>query len=315
LNFGDAKPPEAYVLVNLGSPDSPTRTDVKKFLSEFLSDPKVVDAPRWWWLPLLNIIILPIRSWRSASLYQKIWTEGGSPLKVFTENLSQKLKEKTNKNISYAMRYGSHNISEVLTTLKEEGITSVKAIPLFPQYSHTTIGTVNKEFERFCNTDKKFSVSVCQGYFSEEKAISLWSASLKNAMAAQPNSHVLFTFHGLPQRYVDEGDPYYGECLTTAIAIAEKANLQDWSLCFQSQFGPEVWLGPSTEDALMELANQKKSVILMAPGFSSDCLETLEELDINYKQLFEACGGSDYFRVACLNDSDEALQLLSQLIE
>lgn len=308
------QPIEAILLVNLGTPESYQRSDVKRYLNEFLSDPLVVDSPRWWWLPVLRGIILPIRSGASAALYRSVWLDKGSPLRVYTESLAHKLRARTTKKVEWAMRYGHDNIKNKLNEFKEKGIHRIKVIPLFPQFSRTTIGTVILEIENYQKNNPEFFFEVQQGYAQHPEAIAAWADQLSELRKENKNHHVLFSFHGLPQRYIRDGDPYLDECLATAHAIADKISLENWSIAFQSQFGPEKWLEPSTDEALINLAEQQRGVIVFAPGFSADCLETLEELDENYRQLYKAYGGKEWLRVPCLNDSKKAVQLIGMWV-
>lgn len=305
---------EAVILVNLGSPDSTSRDDVKKYLLEFLSDPLVIDAPRWWWLPLLKNIILPVRSGKSAKLYQSIWLNEGSPLTVYTKKLAEKLNKQSSLQITWAMRYGKHNIEAAVNKLKNQGIKGIKIIPLFPQYSKTTVETISEQVRNIQSRSPELYFEILQSYASQAQAVVTWAHQIHEARQGREDYHVLFSFHGLPQRYIDQGDPYLKECLTSAHLVAERLKLQDWSVSFQSQFGPEQWLEPATDDALITLAEEKRKVILIAPGFATDCLETLEELDESYQELYKAYGGKSFYRLPCLNDSSEAMGLYQALI-
>ena len=195
------------LLVNLGTPKSFSRDDVKTYLNEFLSDRRVVDAPRWYWLPLLRCMILPIRSGASARLYESIWTDQGSPLKQHTQRLCEKLTQVQELPVDWAMCYGEDNIAKALTAFKEKDIKAVKVIPLYPQYSHSTIGSVNDKVDAFCQKNSGFTSSVLQGYSQNKKAAEICANQLKPVLEDNPEAHVLFSFHGLPKRYVREGDP------------------------------------------------------------------------------------------------------------
>lgn len=310
------------LLVNLGTPDEPTPSAVRRYLREFLSDPRVVEIPRWLWLPLLNGIILPFRAGRTAKNYQKIWTEEGSPLWVFTRNLTHELKKKLAEDeyiVEYAMRYGRPSIEEQLNHFQQQHISKLVVLPLYPQYSATTSGTVFDEVARVISQWRWVpDIKFINQYSDHDLYIQALSDSItshweKNGRAEK----LIFSFHGLPKRFLELGDPYFCYCQKTARLVKEKLNLtdNDTRIVFQSRFGKAEWLQPYCVDTLQQLpAEGCKSVDIICPGFAVDCLETLEEIAIANKDVFLYAGGEKYHYIPALNSDEEHVKLLSDLI-
>lgn len=305
------------LLSNLGTPDAPSTPAVRKYLREFLSDPHVVELPRFLWLPILYGIILPFRSPKSAKLYQKIWMSEGSPLLVYMKKLSQKLASRLQKKdiiISMGMRYGSPSLESALEKLR--GVDKIIVLPLYPQYSvSTTESTADKIVEILKSWPVQPDLNIISHYYNNDKYISALAESIKKNLKT---GKLLFSFHGLPQSFVDKGDPYEMQCRTTASLVAKKLNLPDdqWFISFQSRLGKAKWLMPYTNMTLQEWGVAHiDSVTVVCPGFSVDCLETLEEINIQNREIFLNAGGKNFQYVPALNDSEVHIEMLAALIE
>lgn len=297
-----ASPDTALVLVNLGTPATPTAAAVRRYLGEFLSDPRVVDLPRWLWKPLLNLVILPLRSPRVAKKYASIWLEQGSPLAVYTRRLAEAVQAQCpDLHVAWAMRYGAPTLDEVLRHLHRQGAKRVLVLPLYPQYSTTTTASVADVLARV----PELPTRMVEDYHLDAGWVAAVAESIRNHRARYGNAaHLLFSFHGLPQRLADKGDPYASQCEASARAIASALGLrkETWTLTYQSRFGREKWLEPATADTLASLASRGiRSVDVVAPGFAVDCLETLEEVAQMLKDDFHARGGELRY-IPCLND-------------
>ena len=311
------------LLANLGSPTSPTVPAVRRFLKDFLWDPRVVNIPRpVWWL-VLHGFVLPFRPARSAKAYQKIWGDKGSPLIYLTRQLSEKLADKlTTKGIStkYSMRYGEPSIASQLMLFKEEGVNHVVVLPLYPQYSSTTTASIYDNVIKELNQWRHLpSFKFISDYHQFDGYIAAIAESVKSAWQAQgKNELLLMSFHGLPEMLTKLGDPYYHQCQNTAKLIADKLGLDDkqWLLVFQSRFGKAEWLKPYCADTLQKLPGQGiKTVDVICPGFAVDCLETLEEMAMENKAVFMEAGGTDYRYIPALNDSESHVNALVNLLE
>lgn len=315
----------AILLVNLGTPDEPTPPAVRRYLREFLSDPRVVEIPRpIWWL-ILNLVILNIRPRQSAEKYASIWTQDGSPLKVHTERQAKLLQGylgqsvKSPLRVAYAMRYGSPSIAQVMRQLKSEGCDRILAIPMYPQYAASTTGTaidaIGRALQRMRNVPELRFVKHYHDHPAYIRALGeqvreLWRAE------GRPDKLVM-SFHGLPRFSLDRGDPYHCECHKTARLLAEDLELErdQWMLTFQSRFGKAEWLRPYTAEALAALpAEGKTRVDVVTPGFVADCLETLEEIAMQNREAFLAHGGEAFDYVPCLNSSTPQVALYEQLV-
>ena len=312
------------LLANLGSPASLTVKGVRQFLKEFLGDKRVVNLPRPLWLLILHGIILPFRPKKSLHAYQAIWNaEKGSPLIYLTAQLSEQvgllLKDKQ-ISVDYVMRYGKPEMNNALQRFKEQGITHVIILPLYPQYSSTTTASTYDDFIRVINRWRHIpSFTFISDYHQHEAYISAIASSVKSAWQQKPkNPLLLMSFHGLPEALTAMGDPYFYQCQQSAKLIAKKLELQthEWRLVFQSRFGKAEWLKPYCVDTLEKLPSEGfKSIDVICPGFAVDCLETLEEIAITNKEIFMEAGGEDYHYIGCLNDSLQHAQLIAQLIE
>lgn len=323
------------VLVNLGTPDAPTPGAVRRYLREFLADRRVVDLPRWLWWPLLNLVILPLRSMRVANKYASVWLENGSPLAVYTRRLAQAVqRELPQWRVIHAMRYGTPAFAQELARLRDEGVRRLVVLPLYPQYSTTTTASVRDVVEAagFAIRDSGFveagkaeadaaTRAPIAHFIGDYHLDTGWVLAIADSIRAHRArhgnaAHLLFSFHGLPQRLADNGDPYPLQCEAGARAIAAALGLRDetWTLTYQSRFGREKWLEPATADTLEALAARGiRSVDVVAPGFAVDCLETLEEVAQMLRQAFRARSGELRY-IACLNDGDAHARALAAIV-
>ncbi|MGS0825804.1 ferrochelatase [Shewanella sp. 0m-8] len=324
--MSDSVPPFGVLLVNLGTPDSPTAADVKKFLKQFLSDPRVVDLSPWIWKPILNCIILNTRPSKVAKLYQSIWWEDGSPLMVISQKQRDKLKMLLKETLGQSipvelgMSYGNPSLQTGLDNLTSQGVDKVFVLPLYAQYSCSTVAPVYDALAELLKAERNIpEMRMNKQYFDHPAYIQALAQSVKNHWQAKGQAEVLLmSFHGVPLRYVTEGDPYQQQCQRTAELLAEQLELtaEQWRVCFQSQFGKEQWISPATDQLLEDLPKQGiKSVDIMCPAFSCDCLETLEEIAEEGKEAFLSAGGERYEFIACLNDSEQHIQLLAQIVQ
>ncbi|MEX1994698.1 MAG: ferrochelatase [Steroidobacteraceae bacterium] len=311
------------LVANLGTPDAPTPDAVRRFLAEFLSDPRVVDLPRILWLPILYGVILRIRPQRSARAYREVWTAAGSPLLVNTLALAaaveQRLTAKLAMPIAVAtgMTYGTPSIATALQQLQEAGVERLIVLPLYPQYSATTTASVYDRVEAaLLASGWQPELRKIDDYHDDVNYIAAVADSLAPRLHDE-RAHLLFSFHGLPQRYVDAGDPYEKQCRASAARVIERLALpaSRWSLAFQSRVGRARWLEPYTEERLAELAaGGVRHLVVACPGFSVDCLETLEEIAMRGRDTFLAAGGERFEYVPALNDSAAHSDCLAALI-
>jgi protoporphyrin/coproporphyrin ferrochelatase len=310
------------LLVNLGTPDAPTPAAVRRFLAQFLWDPRVIEAPRWLWWLALHGVILRIRPAKSAHAYQQIWTPDGSPLllhsRALTEKVRDTLKPKLDASVALGMSYGSPSIPSALAQLRSEGVRRLIVLPLYPQYSATTTASV---FDRVTTELQRWrrlpEFRFINSYHAEPAYIEALSADIQRHWHSRGKTHLLFSFHGVPRRYVAGGDPYERECLATARQVAAHLGLSesDWSVSFQSQVGREEWLKPYTDQLLLQYAQQgPKRVSVICPGFATDCLETLEEIALRNRAAFLAAGGELYDYIPALNASEAHAALLCDLL-
>lgn len=313
----------AVLLVNLGSPVSTKTRDVRRFLREFLGDPRVVNLPRpLWWL-ILNLFILPFRPSKSAHAYKAIWTEQGSPLVVFTRRLAEKLAARIGSQqltVDYAMRYGQPVMAQSLQTLQAQGVDDIVVVPLYPQYSSTTTASVSDIVAQAMSAWRRVpGLHFISEFHQNPVYIQAIADSVRDywRQHGQPQL-LLMSFHGLPAVLTKLGDPYFYQCQTSARLIAECLGLQDdqWQLVFQSRFGKAEWLQPYCVETLAQLPGRGiKQVDLLCPGFSVDCLETLEEIAITNQEIFLEAGGEHYRYIPALNDSDAQVEVMLDLLK
>jgi len=294
----------ALLLVNLGTPSEPTAGAVRRYLGQFLSDPRVVQLPRVLWKPLLHGLVLPLRSGRVARNYAQVWLPGGSPLAVHTADLAGAVQARLpGIRVAHAMRYGSPAFAEVLARLRAEGAGRVLVLPLYPQYSTTTTASVGDLVE-VARADGA-PIGMVADYHEDPRWVGAVAGSIRDHRKAHgEDARLLFSFHGIPERLVTAGDPYAIQCTASAAAIAAAAGLADdaWQMAYQSRFGRERWLQPYTSEVLRELAaSGTRKVDVVCPGFAVDCLETLEEIAIQNAALFREAGGETLRYIPCLN--------------
>jgi ferrochelatase len=319
-------PRSAVVLVNLGTPDAPTRSAVRRYLKEFLSDPRVVEIPRAIWWCILNLIILPFRSGKSANKYAMIWTREGSPLKVHTAAQAQLLRGALGERghddliVAMAMRYGSPSLPEVLAKLKADGCDRIAVLPAYPQYSATTTGSIyDAVFDHYRSVRNLPELRMVRNYHDHDAYI----RALRVSVLAHWESHgrpekLVLSFHGVPKRTLLLGDPYHCECMKTARLLAASLKLtpDQYIVTFQSRFGKAEWLQPYTAPTVAQLARDGvKRIDVLCPGFISDCLETLEEIAMEVRHEFEAAGGTDFHYIPCLNESPAWIAGLAEIAE
>ena len=312
------------LLTNLGTPDSPDKKGLKKYLTQFLLDSRVVDLPRLFWVPLLKIIILNIRPKKSAKLYKSIWKKDGSPLMVYSKNILNKIdkifnSENTNIHLELGMRYGNPSIERAMESFKNKNINKILVFPLYPQAgSPTTASTFDAVSNYLKNKIWMPNIRFISGYHDHPEYISSLVSSIEKSFNENGKpDQLIISFHGMPERYLKNGDPYYCFCHKTARLVAESLNLKEheYKLAFQSRFGTEEWLKPYLDDVLDEAAkSSKKNIQIISPGFSVDCLETLEEINIQYKKTFKESGGGDFTYIPCLNDDEDHINMIQTIL-
>ncbi len=317
---------DAVIFVNLGTPESPTPQGVRRFLREFLSDRRVVEIPRLIWWPILYGVILPFRPNRVAHAYQSIWTEAGSPLKVLTENLVDQVKQsllqvlgERTPEVYCAYTYGQPSIARQIAQLQNQGVERFLLLPLYPQYSATTTGSVYDQYARIIKSSRNVpDVRIQKSYYQRQDYVAALVQSVKaHWQEHMPAQKLLFSFHGIPKRNVELGDPYQAQCIATAESVAQALDLpaDRWLVSFQSRLGKAEWLKPYTDVVLSEWpAEGVESVDVICPAFAIDCLETLEEIDVENRELFLASGGKRYQYIKCLNDNSAHVFMFSNIV-
>lgn len=307
------------LLVNLGTPDAPDRVSVKRYLKEFLSDQRVVEIPSIIWQPILRGIILNTRPQKSAKAYAQVWTDEGSPLAVYTRRQAAALDESMGDGVivDWAMRYGQPSVQSRLQRLKDAGCDKILVAPLYPQYSGATTASVHDAvFAAVGEMRWQPALRILPPYHDDPVYIAALKDSVESAIAGldfKPDA-IVASFHGMPVRTLEQGDPYHCHCQKTTRLLSEAMG-QELILSFQSRFGRAKWLEPATDVTLEALPGQgKKNIAIFAPGFSSDCLETCEELAITGKEQFMNAGGEQFAYLPCLNDSDISISMLETLV-
>lgn len=310
----------AVILTNLGTPDRLDRAAVRQFLGEFLSDPLVVRLPRLLWYPILYGIILPIRSGRTLEAYRRVWCDEGSPIMMFSRRQQAALQQRLGDSVrvEMAMRYGNPSYAELLADLQTRGIEKLVVLPLYPQYSVTTTATSYKHLTGTLNSLHYSPKLEFIGHYYDHPAYIAALAESVREHWQQGQQHLLMSFHGLPQINIDRGDPYQAQCETSARLLAAELGLDDnaWSLGYQSRFGKQQWIQPYTADVLHEMAvSGLDATDVICPGFSADCLETLDEIVVEYRAHFEQCGGREFNYIPALNDRESHINMMQQLVE
>ena len=321
VNFGKT----GILIINLGTPDSTKWLDIRKYLKEFLSDSRVIEIPKFIWQIILRLVILQIRPRRSAKNYKKIWTEEGSPLlnislKQLTKVETYLKKDFNNSVFALAMRYGNPSIEKALIKLQEKKVRRLLILPLYPQYCAATTGST---FDKVTSILSKWrwipEIRFVNQYFEEKLFIQAISNSLQKVWKEKGKpQRTIFSYHGIPKSYLLKGDPYHCYCLKTTRLIKENLGLKDEEVMttFQSRFGNQEWLQPYTDETLKKLPSIGiKNIHIISPGFSADCLETLEELAEENKEYFIKAGGSQYHYINCLNDNEDHINLIIELIK
>ena len=313
------------LITNLGTPDAPNKEELKVYLNQFLSDPRVIELPKILWQILLKLVILQIRPSKSAEAYKQIWTDKGSPLLDIANRQLNKIQtsfSSKNENIVFevGMRYGNPSIPDALSKLQKKQIRRLLVLPMYPQYCAATTGST---FDEVTNVLQKWrwipEMRFINQYFEEKNYIEALSNSIKSFWKKNKKPQkIIFSYHGIPKRYLTNGDPYHCFCLKTTRLVKEHLELSDDEIMttFQSRFGKAEWLKPYTSETLKELPKQGiKNIHIISPGFSSDCLETLEELEEENKEYFMESGGENYHYIPCLNDHDDHIDLFVNLIK
>ncbi len=310
------------LLLNLGSPAAPTAKAVRQYLKAFLSDQRVIEQPAWKWQPILQGLILPLRSATSAAKYQKIWLEEGAPLLVYTARQAKLLQEKLGENylVDYAMTYGAPSPQTALQNLKAQGITQIVVLPLFPQYSSASTGAaLDALFRTLSQQRNMVEIKTISRFFDHPAYIGAMAQHIRQhwAMHGQ-GEHLLMSFHGLPISAINKGDPYQQECLSSARLIASELELSDqqYSVSFQSRFGKDKWLEPATSSLLVSFPGKKINRLdVVCPGFVADCLETLEEMVMEGGGIFAAAGGDQFHYIPCLNTQTYWINALIEILK
>lgn len=321
----DSEEALGVLVVNLGTPDAPTPAAVRRYLAEFLSDPRVVELPAWAWRPVLYGVVLRVRPARSAALYAKVWSKRGSPLLVHTLDLARGLQETLGERlqrrvaVEAGMSYGSPSIGDALRKLEQRGARRVLVLPLYPQYAGSTTGSAFDRVARSLAGRRRVpGVTFIDDYHAEPGYIDAVAGSIREFRERHGRGErLLFSFHGLPRRMADRGDPYPVQCRTTAALVAERLGLgdNDWEVAFQSRFGRQEWLKPYTEETVTSWGRKgMQKIDAVCPGFAVDCLETLEEVRLRYAEAFTAAGGGELRYVPALNARPEHVDCLGRLI-
>jgi ferrochelatase len=315
----------AILYCNLGTPEAPTPAALRRYLAEFLSDPRVVEIPRVLWLALLYGLILPLRSAKSARKYAAIWTPDGSPLKLWTERQAKRLQGWLGEHghrvtVRYAMRYGTPSIASQLDALKAGGATRILVLPAYPQYSGTTTASIFDAVAAWSAQIRNLpEFRFVNSYHDDSAYVQALARAIRSYWQAHGRGeHLVMSFHGVPERTLRLGDPYHCQCQKTARLLATQLGLEksQYTLSFQSRFGKAKWLEPYTEPTLRALAKRGMArVDVVCPGFTGDCLETLEEIAIEGRQAFLASGGKDFHYIPCLNDDPAWIAALGALAE
>lgn len=333
---------KGVLLVNLGSPDSPNPKDVKTYLDEFLMDPRVIDLPRWARALLVKGIILNTRPKASAKAYKKIWWEDGSPLIVLSEQLQKKIQSKVDYPVALAMRYGSMTIKKGLQELVDQGCTEIKTIPLYPQFAMATTETIDVKVDELVKAHfPQLTITRTPAFYQREDYLQALADSIAEGLKETDYEHILFSYHGVPERHIRKSDVtkgnckmngkccfkmggaqhefcYRHQCEITTVKIAKKLGLKNgtYSTTFQSRLGFDPWLKPYTDRTIERMGKDGiRNMAIVTPAFVSDCLETLEEIAMEGEEIFHEVGGDKFTVIPCLNDRDDFAQVIVNMIE
>jgi ferrochelatase len=316
----------AVLLVNLGTPDAPTPVAVRRYLAQFLSDPRVIEIPRALWLPILHGVILTTRPRKSARKYASIWSEDGSPLRVHTERQARLLRDYSGLHVhspfavDFAMRYGAPSIPDTLARLKSEGCDRILVMPMYPQYAASTTASALDEVAAYLRRVRNVpEIRVVKHFHDHPAYISALAQLVRDHWAQSgPPDKLVMSFHGLPRYTQIRGDPYHDECQETARLLAQRLDLAEsrWQIAFQSRFGAAEWLEPYTASVLADCGRRSlRRVDVVCPGFVADCLETLEEIGIEGKNIFLGAGGREFHLLPCLNERDDWIRSLATIVQ
>ncbi|NOH81331.1 ferrochelatase [Vibrio sp. RE86] len=310
---------QGVLLVNLGTPDEATAPAVKRFLSQFLHDKRVVDMTRWLWCPILHGVILPVRAPKVAKLYQTVWMEEGSPLMVYSKKQAEKLRQKLDMPVELGMTYGNPSLQSGIEALLSQGVEEVIVLPLYPQYSGTTTAAVSDGLTKaFKQIPVMPGFTLIRDYHDHSLYIKSLAESVKRSWEKNgKGDYLLCSYHGIPKRYADNGDVYPKHCERTTELLGKELglNADEIGMTYQSRFGREEWLQPYTDKTLEVLPSKGvKKLDIMAPAFSSDCLETLEEISEQCLEIFTEHGGDTFTYIPCLNDDDAHIDMMVNLI-
>ena len=310
---------QGILLVNIGTPDKPETKEVKEYLKHFLGDRRVIDMPRWKWLPILHGIILNTRPKKSAELYRSIWQEEGSPLLIYTKSQTEQLQELLPEySVKYGMAYSHPTIPESLKAFELEGVDEITVIPLFPQYSTTTTAAVHDEvFRHYLTSENIPKLHLLREFTEHPMYIELLRKQItENIEKFQPEL-LVFSYHGLPVSYIEKGDPYKEQCRKTTEAVFDGFDIEvPYQVTYQSKFGKDEWLTPALDQTLKDLPKKGvKKVLIITPGFVSDCIETLEEIEGENREYFMESGGVEFNYIHPFNDDPEFIHLLKDLID
>lgn len=320
-----ASPRQGILLCNLGTPDAPRPAELRRYLKEFLSDPRVVEIPRLLWWIILNLIILRIRPRRSAKLYQSVWTEAGSPLMLYSQEQVKAVKQRLDEKygdipVVLGMRYGNPSMASAIKQLTDQNVRDIIVLPLYPQYAGATTGST---FDAIAKTFTQLrwvpELQFINGYHKSEGYVQALCTTIKRHIDAHGKpDKLVFSYHGTPERYLKNGDPYHCFCHQTTRLVREKMGFDENQVMttFQSRFGREPWLQPYTDKTLEQLPEDgAKHVAVICPGFSSDCLETIEEINMEGRESFIDSGGEQFHYITCLNDDPVHIDALVSILE
>ena len=322
----DLTPKAGVLLANLGSPDEPTPASVKRYLREFLSDPRVVEIPKPLWWPILNLVILNVRPKKTAELYRNIWMAEGSPLLVHSRQQATRLGKLLEQRypgrieVELGMRYGSPSIADALESLRDAGVQRLLVLPLYPQYSGSTTGAVFDAVGEVLGRWRWVpELRFISSYHDDPDYIEAMATHLERHWETHGRAEqIVFSFHGVPRRFLLSGDPYYCQCQKTARLLVDRLGLEEgrWRLAFQSRFGREEWLKPYLDKTLKAMPEEGyRNIEVFSPGFSADCLETLEEIAITNRESFLEAGGESFTYIPALNAGEPHIDMMAKLVE
>ncbi len=305
---------QGLLLVNLGSPKTPTTKDVKQYLKQFLGDQNVVTLPKWFWQPILKGIVLPMRSWRSATFYQHIWLKEGSPLIIYTQKITDQVQKKLpNWQVKMAMTYGEPSISKQLSALKQAGCTQITVLSLFPEYTLSTTASIIEQVKA-----TQIPAKIIDRFYQYVSYQDAFANHIQKAWDQKNYDQLFISYHGIPSSEVKHGDPYLDECLAHTEMLKKRLNIPEdkIKMVFQSKFGPMPWLKPYLKNSLLETVQKgKRNILIAAPSFVTECLETIEEDYTQNYQTFRENGGENLDLVPALNDDPQFIKFIADLVQ